>query len=136
MTKGTALLCMERRFMKTYELKKGNVTYHIQLQVCTYPNDNLAIQMLACEEGCFEPWDVLTVNFDEKLAKNCAFIDTNNQGEDIVIWIIRNGLGVPTGRIAESGFCKYPEYRFRTAALEEMDPDGYVDYLENRRMEE
>ena len=118
--------------MKTFELKKDNVTYRMQLQVCTYPNDNLAIQMLVCEAGRWEPWDVLTVNFDTVLEKNCAFIDTNNLGEDIVIWIIRNGLGVPTGRIAESGFCKYPEYRFRTTALEAMDPDGYATYLEKQ----
>lgn len=105
----------------------------MQLQILAYPNDNLAIQMLYNADGEWEPWYVLTVNFDIELSKNCAFIDTNNNGSDILTWIVRNGLAVPTGRTAESGFCSYPEYRFRAAALEECDPSGYATYLEKQK---
>lgn len=119
--------------MKTFEFEKYGKKYNMQLQILTYPNDNLAIQMLHYEDGDWEPWNVLTVNLGVTLAPNCAFIDTNNNGEDILTWIVRNGLAVPTGRTAESGFCHYSEYRFRTAALQEIDPDGYAAYLNKQK---
>lgn len=31
----------------------------------------------------------------------------------------------------QSGFCTYPEYRFRANRLQELDPEGYAGYLKN-----
>ena len=75
-------------------------------------NNNLAIAMYCWEDGCPEPWSVLTVNLGIKCRPNCAFIDTNNNGEDIVDWLEINRLAKPTGRLAPSGYCLYPEYEF------------------------
>ena len=98
------------------------------LQVRSYLNGNLAIQMIICEDG--EPWNTLTVNLGGTCKKDCAFIDTNNNGDSILPWLVRNGLAVPTGVLGRSGYCVYPEFRFRDSALKEADPDGYENYLE------
>lgn len=42
----------------------------------------------------------------------CQFIDTNNNGEEVLDWLMLYGLCTPTGRYAVSGFCKYPEVDF------------------------
>ena len=90
----------------------------------SYVNEIITMQPITAE-----PWNVLTVNLNSIRPQNCAFIDTNNNGEDILAWIIRHGLAVPTGTYGRSGFCNYPEYRFRPEILQEIDPDGYASYL-------
>ena len=92
---------------------------------------NLAIQMYSWEDGYPEPWDFLTVNLEGKREKDCSFIDTNHNGQEILVWIIRNGLAVPAGRYGRSGYCSYPEYRFKETLLREIDPKGYEDYIES-----
>ncbi len=99
------------------------------IQVRSYLNGNLAIQMISWEDGTPEPWSTLTVNLDRMCQKNCAFIDTNNNGDSILPWLIRYGLAVPTGILARSGYCVYPEFRFRENALRDADPEGYMTYL-------
>lgn len=63
-------------------------------------------------------------------AKDHAFIDTNADSE-FPTWLIRHGLAIPTGRTMQSGFCTYPEYRFRANRLQELDLEGYAGYLNN-----
>lgn len=116
--------------MKTFDLDFYGKIYPIQLSISTYPNGNLAIPMTAWNNGKPEPWNVLTVNLGRPMKKNHAFIDTNNNGNDILAWIVRHGLAVPTGVFSTSGFCCYPEYRFRSDCLQEFDPDGYAHYFE------
>lgn len=106
--------------MKKFDLEYCGDIYQIQLSVSTYQNGNLAITMTDWSSGEPEPWNVLTVNLGFALSKDCAFIDTNNNGNDILSWIIRYGLAVPTGRKAVSGFRSYPEYRFRKSILMDM----------------
>lgn len=113
---------------QTFCLEKYGRKITIALKIAAYMEGNLAIQMMNLEDGEWEPWNTLTVNLGGRRDKNCAFIDTNNNGEEILAWIIRNGLAVPTGRIRRSGFCAYPEYRFREAVLWNIDPEGYDQY--------
>ncbi len=116
---------------KIFDLEKYGTVHKIQLNVTSYLEGNLAITMTSWEDGTPEPWNILTVNLDSIRPQNCAFIDTNNNGTEILAWIIRHGLAVPTGTYGYSGFCKYPEYRFRSDILQEIDPDGYSSYLHN-----
>lgn len=116
---------------KMFELKKFGKVYPISLEVRSYIDGNLAIQMYSWEDGCPEPWDLLTVNLNGIREKDCAFIDTNHNGMEILAWIVRYGLAVPTGRHGHSGFCSYPEYRFKETVLREIDPKGYEDYVES-----
>jgi len=110
--------------------KKFGATHPIQLQVTSYLNGNLAIQMVTWESGDPEPWATLTVNLPGQRQKDHAFIDTNADSE-FPTWLIRHGLAIPTGRTMQSGFCTYPEYRFRANRLQELDPEGYAGYLKN-----
>lgn len=118
---------MGRRF----ELEKYGNVYSISLEVNSYVGGNLAIQMYSWEDGYPEPWALLMVNLGGIREKDCAFIDINHNGQKILAWITRYGLAVPTGRFGCSGFCSYPEYRFKETALREIDPDGYEDYLKS-----
>lgn len=79
----------------------------VTLEKTKYYNGNLAIQ-LWCEDG---PYAMLTVNLPGKRQKNEAYVDVNNcpWAED---FIRENTLGEPLGRLASSGFCVYPLYRF------------------------
>ena len=113
---------------KSLILEKYGKSIPVTLQVRSYLNGNLAIQMITCEDG--EPWNTLTVNLGGTCKKDCAFIDTNDNGDSILPWLVRNGLAVPTGVLCRSGCCVYPEVRFRDSALKEADPDGYENYLE------
>ena len=116
--------------MKTYPLEKYGMTRPIQLQVASYMNGNLAIEMVTWEDGCPEPWNTLTVNLMWPCEKDCAFIDTNNNGKEILKWLKKHELAAPTGMELRSGYCTYPEYRFQEALLREIDPDGYEAYLQ------
>ena len=112
--------------------EKYGSPHQIQLTVTSYVGGNLAIQMVAWEDGYPEPWASLTVNLDGKRQKDCAFIDTNGD-PDFPVWLIRNGLAIPTGVLQRSGFCEYPEYRFRADRLQELDPNGYASYLASQQ---
>lgn len=116
--------------MKTFDLEQYGAVHKIQLSVSSYSSEgNLAIIMTAWEGGNAEPWDTLTVNLGSVRPRDCAFIDTNDNGSEILAWIVRHGLAVPTGLTARSGYCEYPEYRFRPEVLRELDPEGYTAYL-------
>ena len=63
-------------------------------------------------DGELEPYADMTVNLQGfPCEKNCAFVDTNNfaMAESL---IKEYKLGKPTGRIGQSGYCTYPEYKF------------------------
>lgn len=80
-----------------------------------YADGNLAVTMetFDAELQFWEPYCSVTVNLSEykKTNENCAFVDTNNT-PFITDVIIRNGFGIPTGRVGYSGFCMYPEFDF------------------------
>ena len=80
-------------------------------------NNNLYVELITYDEGYAEPWQNLTVNLGIKCAEDCAFIDTNNNGEEIITWLEENNLGKRTGRIEPSGWCLYPEFQFNMQEL-------------------
>lgn len=87
-------------------------------------NGNLYVGLVSWDEGFPEPWSDLTVNLSVPCKPNCAFIDTNNNGEQIIDWLIKNGLGKKTRRIGQSGWCTYPEFEFDMDAV-----NKYVEEL-------
>lgn len=95
------------------KLKAWDSEHDIALSVEHYEiSGNLAIQMWSFDEGYPEPWSMLTVNLDRKCEPNCAFIDTNNNGVEIIDWLEANHLGYDTGIIHSSGYCTYPMFKF------------------------
>lgn len=108
--------------MGKLNLLKYGKNHPLTFGITSYLSDNsLAITMTTWEEGYAEPWDSLTVNLEVDLEDNCAFIDTNNNGGDIIDWLIKNNLGELTGRVKKSGFCSYPEFKFDLGAVEKYN---------------
>lgn len=107
--------------MNIINYEKYGETHPIELQRMKYvSNNNLAVHMVTHEAGYPEAWSNLTVNLDDNLDDDCGYVDTNNNGEEILSWIEENGIGVPTGRIGYSGWCAYPEYRFDLRKMTDM----------------
>lgn len=80
-------------------------------------NNNLYVGMITWEEDWPEPWSDLTVNLGVELEPNIAFIDVNNNGWQIIDWLVKNNLGKPTKLEMISGFCTYPEFEFNMEEL-------------------
>lgn len=99
-------------------LKKYGKNHPMTFRLANYAeNGNLYVGLITNEEGWPEPWSNLTVNLSVPCHPNCAFIDTNNNGEEIINWLEENGFGKATGRVAPSGWCWYPEFKFDMNAL-------------------
>lgn len=100
----------------------------IILRKSTYTVDgSLAIIMYRVTPGSMKgPFGILTVNLSESgytcAADDEAFVDTNNNGPEIIDFIIENGIGEPTDRIGMSGFCTYPEFQFNIKDIKDYDP--------------
>lgn len=99
--------------MNTLTLNAWGSNHKITLHTNHYAeNGNLYIGLVCWDEGFPEPWSDLTVNLSKKCKPNCAFIDTNNNGEQIIDWLENNNLGMYTGNFEISGYCIYPEFEF------------------------
>lgn len=87
-------------------------------------NDTLAVLLLqVLDNGEEEDYGVLTVNISDSdiLADDTqAFIDTNNMGEEIINWLVKNKIAMKTPFIGRSGFCTYPLMSFTKEALANM----------------
>ena len=112
---------------KSYKLEKYGDTYEIQLRKSEYMNNGtLALIMVYYDEE-YEEWEVwsdLTVNIDDSeimASETKAFVDTNNNGNDIIPWLEENGLGHSTGLVGFSGWCTYPLFEFDKEALKEIE---------------
>lgn len=119
-------------YMKSLKLIRNNRKYIISLVPMYYREpESLAIQMLCKIGSDWESYGFLTTNLDESLGRNCAYVDTNNMGMEILDWIMENNLGKPTGRKKQSGFFQYPEVRFNEEELKKFDNADYRHYLES-----
>lgn len=107
--------------MKTLTLNKYGNEYPMTFTISHYSNNgNLYVGLISHAEGFPEPWSDLTVNLNVKCKENCAFIDTNNNGTDVLHWLIDNGLCEVTHRLESSGFWIYPEVKFNMERLMEF----------------
>lgn len=101
-------------------LHKYGTNHPMTFELANYvDNATLYVGLITNEEGYPEPWQNLTVNLAEscRCKSNCAYIDTNNNGNEIIRWLEENNLGELTGRIAASGWCFYPEFEFNMEEL-------------------
>jgi len=86
------------------------------------------------ELDAIEPYCDATVNIDA-LPYLEACIDTNNNGQKMVDFLVKNGFGEPTGHMVPSGFCVYPVFRFHESKLREIDPDTFAAYAKVHGMD-
>ena len=99
-------------------LRKYGSNHFMSFELANYiENGNLYVGLISNDNGYAEPWQNLTVNLSVKCKENCAFIDTNNNGDEIIEWLAENNLGHCTGKIMPSGWCVYPEFEFNMDEL-------------------
>lgn len=108
------------RFLKLRTGKK------LEIRPMYYPyNRTLAIALF--EDG--EAYGNLTCCLDDAPGRNCAYIDVNNMGKDIVEVLEEEGFGQRTGKERQSGYVVYPEFAFKEEVLRECTNKGYEQYL-------
>ena len=101
-------------------------THPMSFKLASYAeNGNLYVGLDTHIEGYPEPWSDLTVNLSVPCKPNCAFIDTNNNGNEIIMWLEAHKLGHLTGNLMPSGWCVYPEFEFDMEALMEHVTEDY-----------
>lgn len=102
----------------------------VEIKVMYYVYGNgLCLKFL--EDG--ECYGYATVNFENKLPKYMAYVDTNDMPY-IEEFIEKYRLGTNTGMYMKSGFCKYPLYHFDKAILQKIDKKG-VNLYESHNKE-
>lgn len=97
--------------------------YHfVKPSVSHYTNGRLAVALLD-RHACL--YAVVSKNIVDAEVFNeyCAFVDTNNMPQ-IEEWLEKHDLAKPTGRWADSGFCRYPEYNFKRL-LDKIERNEY-----------
>ena len=106
--------------MKTLTLNRYGNEHPMTFEINHYlQNGNLYVGLVTHKEGYPQPYGSLTVNLGVKCKANCAFIDINNNGNDIIPWLVKSEICKLTGRIQSSGFCIYPEVEFDVKKLSE-----------------
>lgn len=87
----------------------------------TYANNkNTYVGLYCIEDGGFpEPFSDLTVNLCIKLEKNQAFIDTNNNDESLIRYMMDNGFIKYLGIDCPSGFVLYPLFELNIEKINE-----------------
>ena len=99
-------------------LHKYGTNHSMSFELANYTeNGNLYVGLISHDDGYPQPWQNLTVNLSVRCKPNRAFIDTNNNGDEIVDWLISMKLGHLTGNLMPSGWCVYPEFEFNMEAL-------------------
>lgn len=96
-------------YQTIYTAKTPYGNYQVVIELVKYTNNNLAIQLKDAET--YEPIAKITVNLDDYLEDNEAYIDTNNYPW-ATDFIEENKLGENLNDDGVSGFCRYPKYRF------------------------
>ena len=104
--------------MKTLILNKYGKGYRVTLNLDHYIHyRNLYVGFVAHEGNHSVPYGDLTINLGVPCKANCAYIDVNSNGDEIIEWLCKNKLGSPTGHMASNDFCVYPEFEFNMKAL-------------------
>jgi len=103
-----------------------------------YVSDNNLYLGLVSYEPEIEAMDHycdVTVNIDT-LPYLHAAIDTNNNGQKMVDFLVENGFGEDTGMKISSGFCRYPIFCFNEEKLREIDPVTFAAYAKANGMDQ
>lgn len=109
---------MLKRFSMTIRLpicqKNLRVVFHLKKYLT---NDNLCIEAYKPTLRGYVCYDTLTVNTRTSLPHDCACIDVNHHGYELVERLEKLKLGKRTGQMIDSGYCSYPVFQFRNDLL-------------------
>ena len=97
-------------------------SYEVMIEINHYSNNNVvAVDLIDCKD--LQPFATITVNICDDCNNSlvtdeyCSFIDTNNCPWALE-FLFSNNLAEPTGVFERSGYCIYPEVRFKKDTLE------------------
>lgn len=100
----------------------------VVLDMQLYTNGRIYLGLIeVAEDGYPEPYADITTNIDAPAPAYCGYLDTNNLS-NIEQFIVENEIGVFTGLMGSSGFCRYPLYRFNVEKLRSLFPDKLAEY--------
>ena len=95
--------------MKLYNYKGKKVF----LKEEQYSNGGTLAVAMYTKDG--ELYDIITTNLMHRMqSDSMAFVDENNHS-GIGEWLEKNGIALPMGYSAQSGFCSYPLYTIFTS---------------------
>lgn len=108
------------RFLKLRTGKKLEVwptyyPYNRTLAIALFENDESYVNLTCC--------------LDDTPGRNCAYIDVNHMGKDIVEVLEKEGYGKRTGKEYQSGYVLYPEFMFKEDVLKNCTNEEYEQYL-------
>lgn len=73
----------------------------------------VALKLYSYQKKEFNYYCSVTINLpDCPRNAGCQFIDTNNNGQEILEWLEEHNFGKRTDREGKSGFCTYPLFDF------------------------
>lgn len=110
----------------------GN-TYQVLPKLNTYANNGnlyVGLDFYESEDGFWEPYSDVTVNI-VKLSYLESAIDINNNGANVVNFLVKNGFGELTEKVLPSGFCAFPVFKFNAEKLKEIDPVFFKEYAKS-----
>lgn len=98
-------------------------------------NDNLylGLESYDPEFDCFMPYGGITVNVSP-LPYLHSTVDTNNNSSAMISFLIKNGIGEPTGDYLPSGRCNFPVFKFSEEKLMELCPKEFSQYRQTHGM--
>ena len=103
---------------------RGEITVTLKRQAYLN-NKRLAVEVVTYEGGAEVSYAIVTKNFSEESVSgpDYAFFDLNNY-DYIYVWMMEEGICIPTGRFVDSGFCIYPEVKFDLDMLQDGEYRG------------
>ena len=110
---------------ENFKMKVYDTEYEFSFARYAYNDDSLAIQVLCKdleeENPYWEPFSTLTEWVCPVFtSERCAYIDTNNNPEELITKLVDMGVMSKTGYAVQSGYCTYPEYEFDSEWLESL----------------
>ena len=121
----------------TYEGYSG--TYQVVPKLGIYENGhNLYLCLDAFDQdfGGYDFFADITVNLDYGTMPYLhSAIDTNNNGQEVIEFLEKNGFGQSTGVRLPSGYISFPMFQFNEQKLREIDPQVFEEYAKNYGVE-
>ena len=105
-------------------------SYEVLPRLAMYANNDNLYVGLDCydpEFGGMDHFTDLTVNLT-RLPYLHGAIDTNNNGQQALDFLTRNGFGSVTNLSIPSGFCMFPVFLFKEEKLRKIDPAVFEEY--------
>ena len=112
--------------MKTIVYQNFEETLDVTLEVGTYLNNTLAIDIIVAETG--ECWTTATLNREVPMPYGVAIIKNYSENEGIFEWLKKNNLIKEHLFSYDSGFVSCPVVIVNMEKLAEFDPKGTAKY--------